>query len=92
MALKMQCLWAAEGDIDKAKKIYDFFAEDMKNLSDSEPEPTTWQASTVDTINGVVGWIRENQDVLTQGYEFIRSMMAGKNAAANAANALPPIN
>lgn len=95
--LKMQCLMAAGGDIDKAKKIYDFFAEDMTSLPDHDPAPQTWQASTAETVNGVLGWIKENQDVLVQGYSIIRAITGNKLPPAISTppappTPLPPIN
>lgn len=77
--LKLQCLFATKGDIDEAKKLYDFFAEDMASLPDYDPVAPTWVDNTKDVANGIIGWIRENQDTITQGYEFIRSIVNNRS-------------
>ena len=90
-SLKLQCLWASNGDVDKAKKLYDFFADDMKDLPDNDPIPATWMTNARDMANGAVGWFRENQDTLAQGWEFIRGMFA-KAPVAEENVPLPQIN
>ena len=39
----------------------------------------TWVDYTKDVANGIIGWIRENQDTITQGYEFIRSIVNNRS-------------
>lgn len=73
--LKMQCLFACKGDIDEAMKLYDYFAKDMPELPDYEPVAPTWMDNTKETVNGLMGWLKENQDTLAQGYEFIRNVI-----------------
>ena len=94
-ALKMQCLWACNGDLAKAKEFYDYFAKDT-NLQDNDPVPTTWQPNTANTINSIMSWLKENQDTLAQGYSFIQSVIANRGAlptiAAETESALPEIN
>lgn len=81
--LKLQCLFATKGDIDEAKKLYDFFAEDMANLPDYDPVAPTWMDNTKETVNGIMGWVSENKDTLAQTYEFIRGIVQNRQ--------LPPI-
>lgn len=96
--LKLQCLFATKGDIDEAKELYDFFAEDMKNLPDYDPTAPTWMDNTKDIANGIVTWIGNNKDTLAQGYEIIRGITGGKlpplvpTETVSAAEPLPPIN
>ena len=99
--LKLQCLFATKGDIDEAKKLYDFFAEDIKSLPDYEPAPQTWLDSTKDVANGIVKWLGENKNTLAQSYEIIRAMTGNKlppisisldAATEPTAPPLPPIN
>lgn len=93
--LKLQCLFCCKGDIDEAKKLYDFFASDMPNLPDYDPPPTTWMDNTKDVANGVFGWLKENQDTLVQGYEFIRNIVNNKTlppVTPPTESPLPPIN
>lgn len=95
--LKLQCLFCCKGDIDEARKLYDFFAADMDNLPDYDPVAPNWMDNTKDMANGLFGWFKENQDTLAQGYEFIRSIVQNKGVPALAEpmpteNPLPPIN
>lgn len=98
-SLKLQCLFCAKGDLKEAKELYDFFASDMPDLPDHDPVPPTWVDNTRDTVNGLMGWIKENQDTLAQAYDFLKGVFGRKNAATPAAEAteavaqpLPPIN
>ena len=93
-SLKLQCLFCAKGDLKEAKELYDFFADDMPNLPDQEPIPPTWQESTVQTVNGVMNWVKENQDTLAQAYDFIQGIFRRRATASGTAagSPLPPIN
>ena len=100
--LKLQCLFATKGDIDEAKKLYDFFAEDIPSLPDFDPSPTTWVDSTKQTASDFFSWIKNNQNAIATGYEMVRQMTGGKlppltipgmaAEAEVAATPLPPIN
>ena len=93
--LKMQCLMVCKGDIDEAEKLYDYFAKDMPELPDYDPIQPTWMDNTKDTVNGIMGWLRENQDTLAQSYEFIRSVVSKRELppiAPDVAEPLPSIN
>ena len=74
-SLKLQCLFCAKGDLKEAKELYDFFASDMPDLPDYDPVPPTWIDNTKETVNGLMSWLRENQDTLAQGYDFIRGII-----------------
>lgn len=76
--LKLQCLFATKGDIDEAKKLYDFFAEDIPSLPDFDPAPQTWVDNTKQTASDLFSWIKENQNGIATGYEMIRQMTGGK--------------
>lgn len=75
-------MWYHRGDIEKAQQMVDFYAKNME-LPDYDPVPKSWQESTKETVNGLIGWIKENQDTLTQGYQFIREMVTSRS--------LPPV-
>ena len=96
--LKMQCLFACKGDIEESGRLYDYFAKDMPELPDYDPVAPTWMDNTKETVNGVMGWLKENQDTLAQGYEFIRGLVQRRGAApageaaGTMVDALPPIN
>ena len=89
-SLKLQCLWVSNGDVDKARKLYDFFAEDV-DLPDNDPAPQSWVVSARDVANGFVSWFRENQETLAQGLDFIRNM-AGRGVPMTESQPLPEIN
>ena len=93
-SLKMQCLWACGADIKKAKELYDYFAADLPDLPDTDPVQPSWIDNTKLTVNGLMGWLKENQDTLANGYEFIRNVIAnrGKLPTTITEEALPPIN
>lgn len=97
-SLKLQCLFCAKGDLKEAKELYDFFAGDMPDLPDHDPVPLTWQQNTAQTVNGIMGWLKENQGTLAQAYDFIQGIIKKQGAAAAAAEVteavapLPPIN
>lgn len=97
--MKQQCLLISKGNLKDAKELYDFFADDLKNLPDNDPTPLTWQQNTANTVNSVMAWLKDNQDTLAQGYSFIQSIVANRGilpavetAAEETAEALPPIN
>ena len=81
--LKMQCIFATKGDIDEANKLYDYFAKDMPELPDYDPVPQTWVDNTKDAVNGLMGWVKENQGTLAQAYDFIRGIVQSRT--------MPPI-
>ena len=90
-SLKLQCLFCARGDLKEAKELYDFFVSDMPDLPDYDPVPPTWIDNTKETVNGLMAWLKENQDTLVQGYDFIRGMVKG-NPLPEEGSPLPPIN
>jgi hypothetical protein len=97
--LKLQCLFATKGDIDEAKKLYDFFAEDIPSLPDYDPAPTTWVDTTKQTATDLFSWIKDNQNAIATGYEMVRQMTGNRlppltlpTPEAPAAEPLPPIN
>lgn len=94
-SLKLQCLWVSQGDVKKAKELYDFFVSDMPDLPDHDPQPVSWVDHTKNTVNGLMEWLKTNQDTLAQGYEFIRTVIVNRGAlpsAAPVADPLPDIN
>lgn len=87
-SLKLQCLYIAKGNVKDAQELYDFFAADMESLPDHDPVPPTFFDNAKDTVNGLMAWIKENQDTIAQGYDFIR----GLRKPAVPHEPLPPIN
>lgn len=91
-SLKQACLFLANLDVEKAEKMYDFLVKDMEELPALEPAAKSFIQNVGEQANGVLGWFRENQDVLAQGVELVRGIFGKKGAAAPAPNPLPPIN
>lgn len=94
--LKIQCLFACKGDIDESNKLYEYFAKDMPELPDYDPVQPTWVDNTKETVNSLMGWFRENQDTIAQGYQFIQGIIKNKGVLPVEPPAvsapLPPIN
>ena len=95
--LKQVCQWYANGDIKKAQEMYEYYAKDI-DLPDFDPVPPTWTEKLKGGADGILGWLRENQDTLSQGYEFIRQIISNKgklppmSGGEVAAEVLPSIN
>lgn len=91
--LKRQCLMLCNLNVEKAEKMYDFLIKDMEGIPDVEPASKPFMQNLGEQANGIFGWIRDNQDMLSQGVDFIRGIFSGrKGKAIPAAAPLPPIN
>ena len=90
--LKQSCLMLSNLDVDKAKKMYDFLVQDMKEI----PELPLAQKPLLENIkeqaNDIFGWLRENEDMLSKGVEFFRGIITKRKGKTAAAAPLPPIN
>lgn len=84
LSLKLSCMALADGDVDTAKKIYDFFAEDM-NLPDTDPVLPSTFSQVKDTIGSAFGWFKENQEDIMQVINIVQAMR-GKSTAFSAAS------
>lgn len=91
-ALKAQCLYLCNLNVEKAEKMYDFLIKGMEGLPDVEPASKPFLQNFGDQANGILGWFRENQDVLGQGVDMIRGIVGRRGASAAAPSPLPPIN
>lgn len=96
--LKMQCLMVCNGDVEKAKQLYDFYIEDMKDLPMFDiPVPTTLQ-QVKETAAQTFTWLNENQEQLMNWAGLFRQMFSksgqavAQSAAQAAATPVPPIN
>ena len=81
-------------DVDKAKKMYDFLVSDMSEIPELPPTQKSFMQNFGEQANGVIGWLRENEDVFTKAYDTIRSIIASRKGgvAVPHAEPLPPIN
>lgn len=89
-ALKQQCLYLSNFDVEKAEKMYDFLIKDMEELPAIDPAQKTFIENFGGQVSGVFKWMRENQDMLSQGYEIIKGVIAKRKGIP--VNPLPPIN
>lgn len=90
-ALKQQCLYLARMDVEKAEKMYEFLIRDMEELPAIDPAQKSWMQNVGGQVSDVFDWIRNNQDMLGQGWEVIKGIIA-KRKGIPPATPLPPIN
>ena len=84
-SLKTTCLLMANGDIEKAEKLYDFYARDMQDMPLYDPPTPTWMDNTKDSLSSLFSFLGNHKDSLSQGYEIIRAMFNARGAN------LPPL-
>lgn len=89
--LKRTCLYLCRLDVDKAEKMYDFLVKGMDGIPDMEPSQQPFMQRFGEQANGIIGWLRENQDMLGQGIDFIKGLVNRKGGTPPA-TPLPPIN
>ena len=89
-ALKSQCLYLTRFDIDKAEKMYNFLVKDLEDIPAVEPASRPFLQNFGEQASGVMGWLRENQDMISQGIDLVKGMISKKGSAPS--SPLPPIN
>ena len=89
--LKRECLYLCNLNIEKAEKMYDFLIKDMTDIPDVEPASKSFIQNFGEQANGVIGWLRDNQDMLGQGVDFIKGIIEGRKGTPPT-TPLPPIN
>lgn len=88
-SLKQQCLFIAEGDVDKASRLYEFMIKDMDELPLFDPiQPTTMQ-QVKETASDTFTWIKENKDEIMDWVGFFRGMFS---KGSEGGTPIPPIN
>ena len=87
--LKQSCLYLCNLDVKKAQEMYDFLVKDMTELPEIPPAQKTFMDNFKQQSGEIMGWLRENEDMLTKGAEFIKGIFQRKSTPANP---LPPIN
>lgn len=93
-ALKRECLYLCNLNVEKAERMYNFLVKDMESIPDIEPAQKPFLQNFGEQASGIFGWLRENQDMLGQGIDFIRGIIASRKggSAIPPATPLPPIN
>lgn len=90
LSLKLSCLVISDGDLDKAMKMYEFFAQDM-NLPDTDPIPPSKLEAIKHSVNEVGGLIKDNKDDIMDLANFVMGLI-GKKAPVTGGNAdIPPL-
>ena len=84
-----------KGDLQKAQEMFDFYAKNLQ-LPDFDPVTPTFMQQVRSSAVDLFSWIKENQEDIVNGYEFLRSIIANKGAippvTQDVADPLPPIN
>lgn len=91
LSLKMSCIAIADGDLEKATKMYEFFAADM-DLPDTDPVPPTKMQMIKSSVEEVSGLIKNNKDDIMDLVGFVMGIV-GKKAPATSSGAanIPPL-
>ena len=94
-ALKMQCLYSCNGNIDKATVLYDYLIKGMEDLPTYDPiQPTTMQQFK-DGAMQTFDWINKNQDTILGWIDTIKGMLnkgGGGSVPPVASAPIPSIN
>lgn len=92
-SLKMQCMLICQGDIAKAKELYDFYIQDMDELPMFDPQvPTTMQQVKDNTVQAFT-WLNQNQETIVNWVGFFRGLFSGNSTpSAPPPSPIPPIN
>lgn len=90
VALKTSCIKACDGDIAKAKELYDFFAKDLTSLPDFEVvQPTVFEQAK-SMIGSTFSWIDNNQEKILNYYNLFQMLKGGQ--MPNIQQVGPPID
>lgn len=92
LSLKLSCLAISNGDVEKADKMYEYFAKDME-LPDVDPVPPTTFQQVKDTAGTIFGWIKDNKDDVTQALSYVQALRSGQPLVTTPAAPLdlPPL-
>ena len=77
IALKTSCLRACGNDLDKAERLYEFFAKDLCNLPDFDVAPPSAFEQAKQMIGNAFNWLDSNQDKIAGYYNLIQQMRNG---------------
>ena len=93
MSLKMSCTRACQGDVEKAKELYDFLVDGIESIPDFEiPRPSAVQQAQ-QIFGNIFGWVKDNKDDIVNAIGFIQSLRGGapEVGASGGSMAIPPI-
>ena len=92
LSAKMSCLAACDGDVARARELYEFIVDGM-DIPDMPLMKKSAFVQIKETAQDLFGWVDQNQDKLIQGYNFIQSIRNGTPISPSAPNTseIPPI-
>lgn len=89
------CQWYHNGDVKKAQEMFDYYAKNI-DLPDFDPVAPSTMEQVKTMAGGLYNWIKENQNEIATGYQFISTIIQNKGIlpkiAETAEEALPSIN
>lgn len=82
-----------KGDLQKAQEMFDFYAKNL-DLPDFDPVQPTFMQQVKSGASDLYAFMRENQDDILKGVEFVRSLLKNGLPAGEqvAEEPLSPIN
>jgi len=92
ITLKTTCLRACGGDIERAQKLYDFYARDLGNLPEVDIVPPSAFQQAKDAIGSIFSWTDGYLDKIAGYYNLFQQMRVGAPITPSAPPAnVPPI-
>lgn len=89
MALKVTCIQACGGDIDKADKLYDYFVKGVSELPDFDPQRPSAFDQVRSAASDILGWLEQNGEKVSGLLQMIRGGAAP--SAGTPPQGVPPI-
>ena len=71
--------------------MYNFLVKDMADIPDVPVAQKSFIQNFGEQANGVMGWFRENEDMIGKAYDTIRGIISSRKGAVPP-TPLPPIN
>jgi hypothetical protein len=90
LSLKMSCIAIAEGDLEKAAKMYEFFVQDME-LPDVDPVPPTKMQAIKNGVADFGGFIKDNKDDIMDFVNFVSGFFGKKPTSPTGGGNIPPL-
>lgn len=88
----MSCLQQSGGDVKKAKELFDFLSEGMETMPEYPIQQPSFLQQAQQTVGGLFGWVKENQNDLMNTWNFIQTMRGGGAPSATPpATEIPPL-
>lgn len=83
----------SKGNVEDAERLYKFLSEGIDTLPDFDVIPPTTMQQVKETAGSIFGWVKENQNDILNGIEFIKGLRGkGGNIPPTSSGApLPPL-